>query len=157
MAPSVWGMSSPAAFQLSVYRDRGELRLAPSGELDLYTGPELRSAAAAVTGPARGGAVIDLAGLTFIDVAGMRAVADALTTLRTRGYAARLETGSSPAQRLFKLVDFELLQSGRPAGRPGPSRRRRVGQGARTRPAAPTRPTGAEDSIPVPQRLIGGA
>ena len=150
-------MSSPPPFQLSVYHDRGELRLAPSGELDLCTGRELRSAAAAVIGRARGGAVIDLAGLTFIDVAGMRAVADALTALRARGYAARLETGSPAAQRLFELVDFELLLSGRPAGRPGPPRRRRVGHGARTRPAAPAQPTGAEDSIPVPQRLIGGA
>ena len=157
MAPSVWGMSSPPAFQVSVCHDRGELRLAPSGELDLCTGRDLRSAAVAVTGRARAGVVIDLAGLTFIDVAGMRAVADAVVILRARGYVARLETGSPAAERLFALVDFELLLSGRLAGRPGAPRRRRVGHEARTRPAAPVQPTGAEDSIPIPQRLIGGA
>jgi anti-anti-sigma factor len=76
------------------------VRLRLFGELDLATVPLLESELAKAT---REAIVLDLGELTFIDVAGLRAVLQDLS----------LVDGSRPVRRLFELTGHEhLLDAG---------------------------------------------
>ncbi len=59
--------------------------LAVTGEIDAYTGTHLREHVLAGVGPDRGGVVLDLAQVTLMSAAGLRALADTAATLADTG------------------------------------------------------------------------
>lgn len=81
----------------------GTVRLRLAGELDLATGEFLRAAARGV-GAARCACVeIDLCAVTFVDCAGMRAVADLVRSIEDVGGCV-VVTAGSVVQRMARLT-----------------------------------------------------
>jgi anti-anti-sigma factor len=82
-------------------------RLVLGGELDLATAHELPEAAAAAAG--RGGLVIDLRQLRFIDSTGLRALILVHRECEAGGRRLRLIPGPEAVQRLFELTGVDKL------------------------------------------------
>jgi anti-anti-sigma regulatory factor len=74
-----------------------------SGEIDLAVASEFAAAFAAVAATP-GGCVVNAGGLTFIDVAGMRAIAMAS---RTPGVSVRLNGATATLRRAWELAHFD--------------------------------------------------
>lgn len=95
---------------IDVRRGPEEVVLVVSGELDLATVPLL---AAAMAGVLREGArphvVLDLAGLDFMDAAGLGCITRTERRLSTRGGALVVRGPSPPARRLLELCDLDGL------------------------------------------------
>ena len=91
-------------FSLECVRaDDGAMLLVASGELDSYTAPRLRRAleeAASASRPVR----LDLAGVSFMDSAGLAAVIAGVTVLDRAGAGMRITAVSSSVARLFQIA-----------------------------------------------------
>lgn len=82
------------------------LRLA--GEIDMATVPALELALEPFL-DAGGDVVLNLVGLTFIDVAGMRVLADTASQLRLAGLRLRLVQASSHVRMVSGLLGWDRL------------------------------------------------
>jgi anti-sigma B factor antagonist len=80
--------------------------VAPSGELDLFTVDELKTALAARPDPCDA-VVLDLRGLTFFDTSGMRLVVETLYELDGTGIRFAILRGNTDVQRLFALARLD--------------------------------------------------
>ena len=111
-------MPSPPAPQFVVRRRDGEsgCTLVLSGELDMYSAPVLERALDNVAQyrPAR--TVLDLGGLSFMDVSGLRAILDAARSARRDGRALEIANPLPHIIRLLELtaIDQSLEVRGRP-------------------------------------------
>ena len=74
------------------------------GEVDLATAPELEAFVGRVLDDAPGGLVLDLAGLTFIDSSGLRALVALAKDAGGRGVALTLRNVPRHAQRVLELT-----------------------------------------------------
>jgi anti-sigma B factor antagonist len=84
--------------------------LAIVGELDLYTGPQLRDAVLAATGDGRDHIAIDLNGVTFIDSTGLGILVACLKRVRERdGALALIAPDTSPLIRLLSLTGLQEI------------------------------------------------
>jgi anti-sigma B factor antagonist len=79
--------------------------IAVAGELDLYSGPSLRTSlyALAERDPAPH-IVVDLGGLTFLDSTGLGVLVGALKRLRTRGGSLRLAGCHGPVHEVLVIT-----------------------------------------------------
>jgi anti-sigma B factor antagonist len=80
--------------------------VAPSGELDLDTVDEVRTAIASRPEDCRM-LMLDLRGLTFFDTSGMRLVVATMRQCDQDGIAFALVRGTDAVQRLFALARME--------------------------------------------------
>lgn len=80
--------------------------IAVAGELDAALAGPVARALTATVADAR--PVLDLSGLTFVDVAGARAIADTAAALARRHGQARLAGVRPPVRRLWELLNFGL-------------------------------------------------
>jgi anti-anti-sigma factor len=86
-------------------RDHGVV-VAPRGELDLATAPELRARlreAATDGGPL----VLDLRGLDFMDTSGLRLVLEERDRAQREGLAFAVVRGPHAVQRVFEIAGLE--------------------------------------------------
>ena len=95
--------AGPPAFRLASQHRDGVLVLAPEGELDLATAPQLAEAFA--DGPV----VLDLGGLEFIDSTGLATLISEGRRRTERGSPFVLVRGSATTQRLFAVTGVEGL------------------------------------------------
>lgn len=95
-SPPAWVASDFALFDVSVAEvdDVGDVRVRVVGELDVLTAPALvealsclcGSAADRLAAPHRGAVHLDLSGLSFMDTAGVRAIAECRASLVAAGW-----------------------------------------------------------------------
>jgi anti-sigma B factor antagonist len=90
-------------FSLDVREHDGRITVAPSGELDISTVPQVERAlrpedheVEAVT--------LDLSGLSFMDTSGLRLVLEEDRRARTGGHTLQLVPGAPHVQRVFELA-----------------------------------------------------
>jgi anti-anti-sigma factor len=98
----------PYSFEAEVERGPDRTVVAPTGELDIATCEALeRRIAPLVTDEtdvrAENHIVVDLSGLVFIDVAGMRALLRCARLAEERGVRLSIALGSERVRRLFEL------------------------------------------------------
>jgi len=86
------------------HREGSTHRLAPSGELDLASRGPLERELVRVEQTDALRIELDLAGLTFIDCAGLRVVTDAAARSREDGSRLRLRPGTPAVQRVLELT-----------------------------------------------------
>jgi anti-sigma B factor antagonist len=92
---------------VTIHEERHRVRVQVVGELDVCTGPTLTHAlgvlrtGTAIPAQRRPDVVVDLSGLTFLDTAGLSALADARLVLRTAGSGFRLVRPQPQVGRLL--------------------------------------------------------
>lgn len=91
------------AFTVRTAHQGGISVVAPYGELDLDTAPDLQRALDHAERSDAAEIVLDLGGLSFIDSTGLRLVLEADARSRADGHRLRLLPGSDPIQRVFEL------------------------------------------------------
>jgi anti-sigma B factor antagonist len=90
--------------------ERGLVLVAISGEVDLATVPELRSALHRVISPSTGEVeevVVDLAAVEFIDASGVGALVGAAAEAARVGIRFRLQAPSPPVERVLSLARLD--------------------------------------------------
>jgi anti-sigma B factor antagonist len=106
----------PPPFQVSPEYDACAARLAIHGELDMFTAPLLERELRAAARRRPKQIVLDLAGLRFMDVSGLRAILDAARRLRRDGGAMVI---ANPLPHIVRLLELTAIdQSVRVVGRP---------------------------------------
>ena len=103
----------PEQFSLTQEVENGGVRIRLRGELDLAGAPLLASELHRAMGQA---IILDLGELSFIDVAGLRAVLSAERQAKDEHQALIVLDGSAPVRRLFQLTGNEGLLDGQPDG-----------------------------------------
>jgi anti-anti-sigma factor len=91
-------------FSLDVHPDRGRVRLALGGELDVFTTRPVRQRVAELVGAGFGEVVLDLRGLSFIDSTGMRLLIGLHLQARRDGWTLGLIRGPESVQRVFDIA-----------------------------------------------------
>ena len=100
---------NPPFSTTGIYED-GWLLLALDGELDIATAPDLRRAVGDLIGPGLRAVTLDLTGLTFVDVLGLRAFLD-IKQIAARAHADfRLRAVSDLTRRVIRLTGFDELE-----------------------------------------------
>jgi anti-sigma B factor antagonist len=97
-------------FTADVTHQDGSVVVLLGGELDIATGPILRRAVAQVVSPHREAVTLDLRDLTFVDVAGLRALLDAKQTITAAGALFGLLSVSELTRRVICIVGFDDLE-----------------------------------------------
>jgi anti-sigma B factor antagonist len=101
-------MSIPS-FDLSVVRDGLTARIAPSGELDIATAPELEQAIAEATAQPGARLVLDLRLLTFMDSTGLRTLAQTNARAVEDGFYLEIVRGSRQIERVLEISGMATL------------------------------------------------
>jgi anti-sigma B factor antagonist len=98
-----------ASFKLEVeQRDGGTVPiLAVSGELDLYTSPELDERLLELTDASGPGLVVDLGGSSFVDSSACRALLRAARRLADHGGRLVVVNRDPDVARLFEIMGLE--------------------------------------------------
>jgi|SRR5947209_6604252 len=109
--PSLSG-SHPYSFDTEVRHEADRIVIAPVGELDIATCDALeRRIAPLLTGHHH--VVVDLSGLLFIDVAGMRSLLRCVRLAARRSVRLSIALGNDRVRRLFELCrmldEFEFV------------------------------------------------
>jgi anti-anti-sigma factor len=98
------------SFDLRIVRNGRSTRIAPCGELDIATTPELEQALADATADAATEIVLDLRELTFMDSSGLRALAQANTRAGESGVELSIWRGPRQIERVLEISGLgELL------------------------------------------------
>jgi anti-anti-sigma factor len=94
---------SPSPFELTVANIDGSTYFTVTGELDIYTAPQLQQALAEES--AKGGTlVLDMEGLDFIDSTGIRLLLLAWHESQRDGFNLRMTRGNDNVMRTFEMV-----------------------------------------------------
>jgi anti-anti-sigma factor len=98
------------SFDLRVVRNGRSTRIAPCGELDIATTPELEQALADAAADEVTEIVLDLRELTFMDSSGLRTLAEANTRADESGVALSIWRGPRQIERVLEISGLgELL------------------------------------------------
>jgi anti-anti-sigma factor len=92
--------------QVDVIQRAQHIAVAPTGELDIATCEALEDRLAPMLQGDALHVVLELSGLSFIDVAGMRALARCADVARRNGVRFSLALGARRLPRLFQLCDL---------------------------------------------------
>ena len=108
-------MGSPihGAFEIEVVSGGGDgaVRVRPQGELDIATAALLEEQLVLTEGTSAMRVVIDLAGVSFIDSTGLRALLSAYARSKENGDRLRIVGASEQAMRLFTIAGvLELVE-----------------------------------------------
>jgi anti-anti-sigma factor len=101
-------MSIPS-FDLRVVRNGGLTHIAPCGELDIATTPELEQALADATAGGVAEIVLDLRELSFMDSTGLRALAQANTRAEEAGVGLSIIRGPRQIERVLEISGLGSL------------------------------------------------
>lgn len=93
--------------QVDVVRERGTIRIAPVGELDLNTLPLLQEALAQADTAGIERVVVDLSELTFMDSTGIYLLRGLAAKSRDAGRELSVVRGPWQVQRIFQLAGVE--------------------------------------------------
>lgn len=91
------------SFELRVDRNGHVVHIAPCGELDIATTPELEQALADATADAATEIVLDLRELTFMDSTGLRALAQANARAGESSFALSIIRGPRQIERVLEI------------------------------------------------------
>jgi anti-sigma B factor antagonist len=92
-------------FEVRVEPAREVVRIKPTGELDLATAPELRDHVIELLAVGFEQLIIDLRGLSFIDVAGVRLLLELADRARCEDWKLSLIQAGDRVARIFVLTD----------------------------------------------------
>jgi anti-anti-sigma factor len=95
-------MTAPA-FELRVVRGESRMHIAPSGELDIATAPQLEHAISEATSEPVSELVLDLRELTFMDSSGLRTLAQANVKAEQAGTALSIWRGPRQIERVLEI------------------------------------------------------
>jgi anti-anti-sigma factor len=115
VSPAVREICLPPPFGCEVIPERDRVRIAPSGELDLSTAPELERTTGELWAAGFTHVVLDLREVCFLDVAGVRVILALDAAARADGSTFELIPGPAQVQRVFDLtgvherVSFQAL------------------------------------------------
>jgi anti-sigma B factor antagonist len=87
-----------------IFHDDHRVRIAPAGELDMASTPQLEQAFHALRRDGATHLIIDLRGVTFIDSNGLRLALDLDVAARDDGLRLELLPGPPEVQRIFELT-----------------------------------------------------
>lgn len=93
--------------RVDVFRERGTIRIAPVGELDLSTFPLLQEALGQADTAGIERVVVDLTELTFTDSTGIYLLTGLATTCRDAGRELSVVRGPWQVHRIFQLAGVE--------------------------------------------------
>jgi anti-sigma B factor antagonist len=96
-----------AVFAVGVEPAREVVRVKPVGELDLATVLVLADQVTELLAVGFEQLIIDLRGLSFIDVSGLRLLLSLAHRARSDGWRLSLIQGGEPVRRLFTLTDTD--------------------------------------------------
>jgi anti-sigma B factor antagonist len=102
---------APEPFRIDLEPHRETIVVAPRGELDVGSAPDLAEQLGEVLQAGFARIVIDLRGITFMDSTGLHVVLDAHTASRHAGVDLALIQGPSAVQRLFELTGTTTAMS----------------------------------------------
>ncbi len=91
------------SFDLRVVRTGRSMHIAPRGELDIATTPELEQALTEATADSLAEIVLDLRELTFMDSTGLRALAQANAGADKRGVTLSIIRGPRQIDRVLEI------------------------------------------------------
>jgi anti-anti-sigma factor len=97
------------SFDLRVVRNGRSTHIAPCGELDIATTPELEQAIADAAAQSASEIVLDLRELTFMDSTGLRALAQANTRADASGIALSIWRGPRQIERVLEISGLGAL------------------------------------------------
>lgn len=83
--------------------------IAVSGEIDLFTAPELKSAIGAAVDDGRPRVVVDLTHTTFLDSSGLGVLVGALQRLRDHGGALSIVNVDDAIARTFSITGLDQI------------------------------------------------
>lgn len=107
----------PAVLHLSTHHEPGGVLLELTGELDIATAGQLASCTSVELPP--GGLLrVDLGGLDFIDLTGLRAVLAAHTATQARGCRLRVCRPRPLTRRMFAITGLDAVLDIEPAADP---------------------------------------
>jgi anti-sigma B factor antagonist len=96
-------------FHCDVVPDGDVVHVRPFGELDLATAPDLEASLVELSSDGHPKVVLDLAGLTFVDSSGMRAIVEAYHTAARHRVELEIRPGPPNVQRAFQLAGLDGL------------------------------------------------
>ena len=96
-------MTEPQAFSIRTASDGDAFVVAPTGEIDLSTAPELGSSLEAAP-PATRHVVVDLTEVSFIDSSGINVLLTGQRRLAEGGVGFRVVAPAGPVRRVFELT-----------------------------------------------------
>lgn len=100
---------APPIFSCTLYAEAANVtRVTPSGDLDLFTAPQLAEAVAEAC-DGRRLVILDLSQVTFIDSSGLHAIVTAQARLAEADCRLVLVPGGRQVQRIFELTGVDHL------------------------------------------------
>jgi anti-sigma B factor antagonist len=96
---------------VNVVHEDGSLVVALAGELDIATRPILQEAVAKLLSPHLKAVTLDLTGVTFVDVVGLRAILEVKEMVVGVQADFRLKSVTDFTRRLIRVVDFDGLET----------------------------------------------
>jgi anti-anti-sigma factor len=111
----------PEGFTIDSRESPGAIHIAPQGELDLATVPELDAAIAAAQARPGLRVLVDLRGVTFLDATALRCLIRAKDRANAAGSVLEIVRGPGHVQHTVEVVGLaeELPFVDRPTGEPG--------------------------------------
>jgi anti-anti-sigma factor len=97
------------SFELKVVRNGRSTHIAPCGELDIATTPELEQALTEATADSMAEIVLDLRELTFMDSTGLRALAQANSRADEAGVKLSIIRGRRQIERVLEISGLGTL------------------------------------------------
>jgi anti-sigma B factor antagonist len=94
----------PPQFRCDVYPEREHVRVAPVGELDLASVPELEQTLSELRASGFDHLILDLRGLVFLDSSGLHLLLDLASAARADAHRLELIAGPPAVQRVFELT-----------------------------------------------------
>ena len=94
-------------FDLRVVRGDSRMRIAPVGELDIATSPQLEEAIARATSEPVSELVLDLRELTFMDSTGLRVMVSADARARDDSRRLAIVQGPEAVHRVFRITGLD--------------------------------------------------
>ena len=91
------------SFELRVVRSESRMHIAPTGELDIATAPQLEQAISEATSEPVSELVLDLRELTFMDSTGLRTLAQANVKAEQAGTALSIWRGPRQIERVLEI------------------------------------------------------
>jgi anti-sigma B factor antagonist len=113
----------PESFRMEVAQQGARVEVALWGELDAYSAHRLGEGMADLGELAGRHVVLDLAGIAFVDSAGLAAIVAALRDVRAADAAVTVRAMTPQVHKLFEITGLARLFPVEPGAGPVPQRR----------------------------------